>query len=561
MLRRLILTSAASLALLSCKQVPKPLAETDTPSARPPNILLVLADDLSFSDLSLAGSEIPTPNIDALASSGMLFTRFYTGPSCAPTRAMLMSGEDAHIAGMGVQGGIDYHLPASFQGDPSFAGHLLDRIDALPMRLKKLGYFTFMTGKWHLGENGGKGAHDWGFDRSLEMPHGGASHMDARGYSPKFSQVTLLEDGIPIPFPGDFYSTDYYTRQAISYLHEAGQTGTPFFGYVAYTAPHWPLQAPSSLIDRFEPLYSDGWDKVRQARFDGLVDAGFVREGNTLPPRWEGVPEWNTLSSDQRAKEARKMATYAAMVSDLDRSIGTLVDTLKAEGLYENTIILFLSDNGAAAEDFLTLPPDHPRRIWIENTYPETSPSGTGSADSWSMLGAGWAQVGSVHLSKYKGTLYEGGVRAPLIISDGRAPSSQETRISIPWYVTGIAPTLLDWAGAGESATRDFLHPFPTLSSILQTGESAPISLASLDSGMVIEGSWKAVFNTKTDGTKSWALYNLDSDPSEGEDLSAQHKEILDSLIEEFENYKKRNGVPTLPAGWDTTPRPKASMP
>jgi arylsulfatase len=281
-----------------------------------PNILLIVADDLGYADLGIYGSPIRTPRIDALARQGLRFTQFHTAPKCAPTRAMLLSGNNNHVAGMGRQS------PRGLLQDylPGYEGHLSDRIAPLPALLRAAGYRTYMTGKWHLG---------------IEAEH-----------SPKAAGFERSE------WPAGAYSTELYTDRLIEYIEEGRGDGRPFFAFAAYTSPHWPLQVPADERDRYAGVWDDGYDAWRERNFANLQGAGIVPMSAGLPPRNPAVRPWTELSTEERRVEAREMELYAAMVENLDGHVGRLLDYLKQSGQYENTLIVFMADNGAAAEDF-----------------------------------------------------------------------------------------------------------------------------------------------------------------------------------------------------------------
>lgn len=544
----------AIVALGSCTALSKMSAADDKTLAARPNILLIVADDLALGDLSLAGSEIRTPNIDRLSTEGVRFTRFYTAATCAPTRAMLMTGVDANVAGLGIQEGVEYDLPDTFALNPAYAGKLNNRVVTVATRLSGAGYFTFMAGKWHLGSSEGNGPASRGFEKSYMMPHGGASHFDSRGFSPEHPETIMVEDGRPVPFPEDFYSTDFYTNKTIEYIRQAEEQDAPFFGYVAYTAPHWPLQAPSSLIEKHMPSYLAGWDQVRSQRFAAQKRLGLIEADAVLPPRWPGVPAWNSLSTQEKARQARIMATYAAMVDRLDSSVGRLIATLEETGALENTIIIFMSDNGAAAEDFSQLPEDNPIRQFIARDYPAGSVDAIGGPNAWAALGRPWAQVSSVQFHLHKATTYEGGVRSPLIIVDPHSDRYRGVTLTTPWHVTGIASSILDWAGVreGNDLPSDVVAPTGIeYSKVLAGRGRSPIVFTSLNSGMVIDGDWKIVRQMKPAGDGKWHLYNMATDSEESRDLLAKYPDQVGRMLKVYSQYMKENNLFELPECWN----------
>ncbi len=315
------------------------------PDSRP-NILLIVADDLGYADLGVYGSDIRTPNINALAAEGILFTQFHTSPLCAPTRAMLLSGNNNHVAGVGrmnASGPLQIYVPG-------YETHLSDRIAPLPRLLKEAGYHTYTTGKWHLGDEKEHSPTAAGFERSFNLMHGGANHFNSVGFTEGGS--LYRENGEAVPWPDGAYSTDLYTDRLINSIDAGKDDGRPFFAFAAFTSPHWPLQVPDEDLDLYAGRYTEGYDRLREERFASLKAAHIIPEASELPPRNPDIRPWTDLTPEQQRSEARKMQLYAAMVENLDRHVGKLVDYLKSNGLYENTLIIFMSDNGAAGEDF-----------------------------------------------------------------------------------------------------------------------------------------------------------------------------------------------------------------
>ena len=358
-----------------------------------PNILLIVADDLGYADLGAYGSDIRTPNIDALAREGMLFTQFHTSPLCAPTRAMLLSGNNNHVAGVGrmnATGPVQLHLPG-------YETHLSNRIAPLPRLLSKAGYHTYTAGKWHLGNEKEYSPTAAGFERSFNLMHGGANHFNSVGFGEGVS--LYREDGREVPWPNGAYSTDLYTDRLIEFIDAKRNDGRPFFAFAAFTSPHWPLQVPEQDLDLYAGRYQEGYDRLREERFASLQKAHIVPEGSTLPPRNPGVRPWSELPPDQQRIESRKMQLYAAMVENLDRHVGKLIDHLKAAGLYKNTLIIFMSDNGAAGEDFFYV---GPFRNFLQSHY-DNSYENMGRPTSFISYGPQWAEAGSAPFSRYKG--------------------------------------------------------------------------------------------------------------------------------------------------------------
>ncbi len=430
------------MSIASCQQARKdvsPGPESATiaaPSlkAKRPNILLIVADDLGYADLSLYGSEIATPNIDALARQGMLLTNFYSNMACSPTRASLMSGTDNHQAGLGVMARPTN--PAQI-GQPGYEGFLNFRVASLASLLSDAGYHTYMTGKWHLGDTVETGPRARGFDQSF-VSIDGASHLG--GLSWDGPGLAPYRDGEEMVTVGDdFYSTRFYTERMTDYIESGRGDGKPFFAYLAYTAPHWPLQAPRASIEKFAGQYDDGYEALYQRRFEKMKALGFVPEDAPGLPPIDGQPAWEELSAEQQRAEARKMEIYAAMVSDLDAYIGQLIDYLKEIGEYDNTFIFFMSDNGP--ED-LRRDLAQPLADWVAECC-DNSYENLGNGDSYIMYGPNWARASSVAFYRAKGTGFEGGIHVPAFVHYANAIAGGERNNQFS-TVMDVLPTFLE---------------------------------------------------------------------------------------------------------------------
>ena len=402
-----------------------------------PNILLIVADDLGYADLGVYGSDIRTPNIDALASQGVLFTQFHTAPFCAPTRAMLLSGNNNHIAGMARQGRNGL-LDSPVRG---YENSLSDRIVPFPRLLQEAGYHTYTVGKWHLGLEAETSPHAAGFSRSFNLLDGAGTHFDAVGFFEGGS--TYRQDEDLVEYPAGRYSTDLYTERLIGFIDANKDDGNPFFAFAAYTSPHWPLQVPDEYLDLYAGHYDDGYDVLRERRFDSLKKAGIIPLSSELPPRNDAITPWQDLTPDEHRRESRKMELYAAMVDNLDDHVGRLLGYLKANDLYENTIIVFMSDNGAAGEDFYNRG-DYKEYVQanFDNAYEKM-----GTAESFVSYDEEWAEAGSAPFQRRKGYTREGGIVAPMMIA-GPGVAARGVIDSTYLTVMDLAPTFLDIAGA-----------------------------------------------------------------------------------------------------------------
>lgn len=539
---RTVLFSGLGLILLgifSCEEKKK--AETR------PNILLIVADDLGYSDLGCFGSNIRTPNIDRLAAHGLRFSRFHTSPLCAPTRAMLFTGNNNHVAGMGNQGGVRPDSPMF--GKQGYEGHLSDRVIPLPALLKEAGYQTYMAGKWHLGKEIENGPKAKGFDRSYALLQGAGNHFNNIGIEPSDTISAYREDGQSVEYPEGEYSTDLYTRKLMQFIKEGKESSPdqPFFAFAAYTSPHWPLQVPDDYLDRYAGDFDMGYDSLRTMRFNSLKKAGIISQDLALRPRQDYITPWDSLSNEEKRLEARKMELYAAMIDNLDYHVGRLLQYLKQEGLYDNTLIVFMADNGAADEDFYN---EDWSRDYLQSRYTNMLDS-MGRAGSFVSYGAQWAQTGTAPFDRFKGFTTEGGISAPLILSGKGIPESGEVRHEY-FTVLDLAPTFYELAGVeypGQSATK---KTQPLLgNSILPylQGNSPTIHDENYGHGLIHrghlfyrKGDWKLVQIGEVEEPKLM-LFNVVSDPGETNDLAESEKEKFDELVKEWKAYIKMHNI------------------
>ncbi len=523
-----------------------------SPVAARPNILLIVADDLGFSDISSYGGEIHTPNIDLLAQQGTRLSRFYTNMTCSPTRAMLLSGVDNHLAGLG---NMAETIAANQQGLPGYETWLNDNVITIGEVLQDAGYRTYMTGKWHLGLEYDQGPHSRGFDRSFALLFGAASHFDDMAGAgldrPKAlyrQEGELLEE-----LPAGFYSTDFYTERMIGYIEETRHEDRPFFAYLAYTAPHWPLQAPDEYLDKYHGKYDEGYDVIRARRFERVREMGLIPASAGLPPRPTHVPAWDDLPAKEQMIRARHMEVYAAMVDNLDYNIGRIIDYLKDTGEYEDTFIIFMSDNGADAFTAAVAPPI----LEFANRF-DNSLENIGRKNSYVLYGPWWAHVGEAPFRLYKGTAAEGGIRVPAVFSYAKSPLDNIINDNI-MTVLDIFPTVLELAGIeqpGVEYAGRKIHP-PAGRSLLPAimGERDHIHTEGFTFGIELWGkaalfrdNWKILKMPPDQGTGSWELFDLEQDSGEQNDLALSHPEKLEEMIIAWEEYVQANNI-ILPEG------------
>jgi arylsulfatase len=505
-----------------------------------PNILLIVADDLGYADLGAFGGDIRTPNIDSLADRGRTFTQFHTAPLCSVTRAMLLSGNNNHVAGVGRQnasGPVRRILPG-------YEGYLSDRVELLPRLLKDVGYHTYAAGKWHLGMTSEHSPKEAGFERSYMLLNGSANHFRAAGRSEQVPQYR--EDDDLVDYPEGRYSTELYTDRLIEFIESGRGDGRPFFAYAAYTSPHWPLQVPDDYLDSYLGAYDDGYDALRVQRFESLLAAGIIPTSSTFPPRNDDIEPWVELTTDQQQIESRKMELYAAMVENLDFHVGRLIASLKEQDLYDNTLIVFMSDNGAdGSDDYLV---DSARRRYLRAHY-DNSYENMGKASSWLTYGKPWAEAGSAPFSRYKGFTREGGIVAAMIAT-GPGVASSGTIDSTYLTVMDLAPTFLEVGGAtypddgsvapmlGESMV-DFLagseaevHDDDYVTTLYHGGRA-----------LLRQGRWKIVSLDPPFDESRFQLFDIEADPGETRNLALQYPERLASMIALWRGKRLEYGI------------------
>jgi arylsulfatase A-like enzyme len=421
-----------------------------------PNFLVIVADDLGFSDIGAFGGEIHTPNLDRLANAGIRFTDFHSAPACSPTRSMLLTGTDHHIAGIGTMREV---LPPRFKGAPGYEGYLNDRVVALPELLRDAGYLTLMAGKWHLGNTIDRTPWARGFERSFALLPGAASHYGivTGDFLPALSLYT--EDDQFVSVDADFYSSDFYADTLLRYFRERTDAGDrPFFAYLPFQAPHWPLQAPEETITKYRGRYDAGPDALREARLAALKRLGLCPPDVTAHPVVaDGEPEWSDMSAEERALSARSMEVYAAMVDRMDQNIGRVIDYLTETGELDNTMVIFMSDNGAEGAIVEAMPIlGGVIAAEIERNW-DNSLDNLGAPNSFIWYGPRWAQAATAPSRLYKAFTAEGGIRVVGFVTWPGFERQHQIGTAFT-TVMDIAPTVLELAGVAHPGT-DYQGP------------------------------------------------------------------------------------------------------
>lgn len=517
--------------------------------AERPNIVLILADDLGYSDLGCYGGEIHTPRLDRLSHEGLRMTQMYNAARCCSTRAALLTGLYPHQAGVGDM--------SADQGLPGYRGFLTDRCVTVPTLLGDAGYRTYMSGKWHLRGEGNPECipTQRGFDEFF-------GHF--RAYASYYRQdlFVRLPEGRPMRDYKDspFYATDALTDYAIDFMREAQHDSAPFFLYLAYNAPHFPLQAPKQVIDSYVETYEAGWDRIRQTRFDRMREMGVLTPEYELSPRGHvpkepernrdspyydrQIPAWESLDAARQKDLARRMATYAAMVEIMDRNIGRVVDHLQAAGQLENTLLIFLSDNGACAEwDPLG---------FDNNPYPKNKLyAGTelelmGQPKTFHSYGTGWANACNTPFRLYKHYNHEGGISSPCIVHWPMGLKRKGEVARNPAHVIDLAATLIDIGGAEYPRNRDGHEIVPLAGSSLaklirgENMEARPLFFEHEGNRAMRLGKWKIVW---TNFTQQWELYDIDSDRSEMHNLAGQFPQLVSRMSRLWDDWADRSFV------------------
>jgi arylsulfatase A-like enzyme len=522
----MILLTATALVLLM-GAAPASAAEK-----RPPDIVVILADDMGFSDLKCYGSEIRTPNLDRLAAGGLRFSQFYNTARCCPTRAALLTGLYSHQAGVG------HMVQDRGEALPGYRGRLNDRCVTIAevLRNSPAGYRTMMTGKWHVGEQRPQWPVDRGFDRYFGLVSGGSNYwkLDA-------GRIMALDDRRITPeetdSAADFYFTDAFTDYALKFVDEHAKDGgnrdKPFFLYLAYTAPHWPLHARPEEVDRYRGKYMTGWDELRARRHAKQVEMGLVKAEWEVTPLPPNVRAWDALTDGQKAERDLRMAVYAAQIDRMDQNVGRVLKKLEDLGRLDNTLILFLADNGGCAE------------IIDQSAVPGTPP---GPADSFLSYGVGWANVSNTPFRLYKHHVHEGGIATPLI-AHWPAGMTGIKRGSITHqygHVIDLMATCLDVAGAKypetfKGRTIEKLQG-ASLLPILTGGRrdaERPIFWEHEGHRAVRVGKWKLVARNG----RPWELYDLDADRTEMHDLAAMEPERVKEMEGLHDEWARRCNV------------------
>ena len=535
--------SAAWLALLA--------GTTGALAGPRPNIVVLVADDWGFTDVGAYGGEIATPHLDALARAGTRFSNFHVAASCAPTRSMLLTGVDNHRNGVG---NLRETMPQAHLGKPGYEGSLTPRVVTVASLLQDSGYRTMITGKWNVGSEPYNLPHRRGFDLSIVQGDTGSDNWEpAQRYLPHSASVQWFENGQPARMPAEFYSSTYFVDRMIGYLRSGQGSGKPFFAYVGFQANHVPLQAPRAFIDKYRGRYQEGWTALRQQRRDRAAALGLIPKDTPLATM-PTTRDWNRLSDKEKRYEARRMEVYAGMADAMDAEVGRLVAHLRQSGEYDNTVFVFLSDNGSEGSDYADA------QIWLATQYSQNIDR-LGGKGAYGIMGPSWASAAASPLSTYKFYAGEGGIRVPLIIAGVPGGPANQIHHSLA-HVNDIVPTLLELAQVPAPGGTYRGQPVEPLAgrSLLPAlrGDPAPVHPPDKAIGYelsgneaLFKGDLKLVRNLPPMGDGQWHLYDLRTDPGETRDLRSAQPQAFEALRADYEAYARSHGVLPMPEGYD----------
>jgi arylsulfatase A-like enzyme len=515
-----------------------------------PNIVMLVADDWGFTDVGAFGGEIATPHLDELARRGMRFSNFHAAASCAPTRSMLLTGVDNHRNGVG---NLREAMPQAHLGKPGYLGSLEPRVVTVATLLRDSGYRTYIAGKWNVGSEPYNRPDQRGFDRSIVQGDTGSDNWEPRKrYLPHAAKVDWFEDGKVAAMPAEFYSTEFFVDRALQYIDSGAQSNKPFFAYLGFQANHVPVQAPQAFIDKYKGRYAQGWTALRQARRDKAAELGLIPK-DTAMRTMSTTLDWDRLSDKDKLHQAREMEVYAAMADAMDHHVGRLITHLKETKQYDNTVFVFLSDNGAEGSDYAEA------QIWLKTQYSQATET-LGAKGTYGIPGPSWASASVSPLNTYKFYAGEGGIRVPLIISGVAGMPQNQINHSMA-HVNDIVPTLLALAQVPAPGNHYQGKPIEPMigTSLLPVLQGAAQRVHPMDKPIgyelsgnlaLFKGDLKLVKNIAPVGDGQWHLYDTMNDPGETKDLQLQMPGVFQAMQADYAAYASANGVLPMPEGY-----------
>lgn len=499
-----------------------------------PNIIIILADDMGYSDIGCYGGEINTPNLDKLASEGILFTQFYNAARCCPTRASLLTGLYPHQAGLGAMVNDPGEKP-----EGAYQGYLSKNSVTIAEVLKQGNYYTAASGKWHVGEERPYWPTDKGFDNYYGLISGAANNYDiTKTKAPGVKRHFAIDSTEFMPDKETFFMTEDITKNAVKFLQKAESKDQPFFLYLAYTAPHWPLHARQEDIAKYKGKYMKGWDVLRKERYERMLEMGIIDKSWPLSDRDPKIMAWDDLSDEQKERSDLLMSIYAAQVDELDQGVGEVLAQLEAMNQSDNTLIFFLSDNGACEEQEV-LGTDFWGNFWDGDALP-------GSGESYHSYGGAWANLSDTPFRLYKKRAHEGGISTPFIVKWPNKISAPGSINNQPGHIIDVMATIVDVTNVDypETYKNNSIQPMAGKSILpLLEGEaqidSDEFYWEHIGNRAARKGDWKLV---AMDG-KDWELYNIKEDRSEMNNLIESEPEIANKLKEAYRIWAEENGV------------------
>lgn len=515
-----------------------------------PNIVVLVADDWGFSDVGAFGGEIATPRLDELARNGVRFSNFHVAASCSPTRSMLLTGVDNHRNGVG---NLREAMPQEHLGKPGYLGSLDTNVVTVATLLQDAGYRTAIAGKWNVGSEPHNLPNRRGFDRSIVQGDTGSDNWEpSKRYLPHSDKVHWFENGLPAAMPSTFYSSAYFVDRMLEYLKAGPKEGKPFFAYLGFQANHVPVQAPKEFIDKYKGRYNDGWAVLRTERRNKAIALGLIPK-DTPMVTMSTTADWNKLSPKEKLYEAKRMEVYAGMADAMDFHVGRLVDYLKQTGEFDNTVFVFLSDNGPEGNDY------NEAKLWLLTQY-SLDIEKMGAKGGYGVPGPSWASASAAPLSSYKFYAGEGGIRSPLIISGAAGALRNSIHTSFA-HVNDIVPTLLELAqvaapGADYKGAQIAPLAGRSLVSVIR-GQSPSVYPADQAVGYelsgnlaLFKGGLKLVKNTPPLGDGAWHLYDISKDPGETTDLQLTLPDAFKTMQQDYAQYAQSHGVLPMPANY-----------
>ena len=542
------------LTIISCVLVATLFAQDvvkkDSTNQRP-NIVLILADDTALMDFGAYGGEASTPNIDRLAKRGMMFTNYHASPMCAPSRAMLITGSDSHLTGVP---NLPIFLPPEYISQSGYEGVLNNKVQTIATRLKNNGYRTYMTGKWHLGHTETTLPSKRGFDRTFILDASGADNWEHKPYlATQDAKPPWFQDGELVDLPDDFYSSKTYVDKMISFMKEEEEREDPFFAFIAFQAIHIPVQAPKEFVEKYQGVYDEGWEKMKQRRFEKAKELEIIPADAKLGEILPKFEKWENISAEEKKIASNDMAVNAAMLEAMDFHIGRYIKYLEENGLMENTVFIVTSDNGPEASDpSMVIGSD--QWMWYNENHRDQNR--LGEKGYYGFIGPQFASAAAGPNAFFKFYAGEGGLRVPLIFSGKNIPPGKSKAFS---FITDMAPTILDIAGI-DYDEQSSINPMTghSLFPIIQKdtnqvyAQDEPIGMEAAGQAAIFRGDFKLVRNGKPYGDGIWRMYNLKNDPGETKDLATSNAKLFEDLKIDYKNYTTKYGVLEMPEDYET---------